>query len=212
MGELIRVSMKQQIYEIVKGRIMDQTYPLGSPVNIVSLSKEFGVSNTPIREALNILCAEGLLVSTLNTKFRVIELNEDVKRELNEAVYVMLSGAYQCACRSGKATALPRLLEDAYAAQLACGKEADTEYIKNAIAFDRCFVQAAENEKLLTVFDNLSTLLFLSVRYTYYQSDHSVADNLSDHRTMLEAVRAGDQSRVLDTLLHHYSKIHPNEQ
>ena len=51
MGELIRVSMKQQIYEIVKGRIMDQTYPLGLPVNIVSLSKEFGVSNTPIREA-----------------------------------------------------------------------------------------------------------------------------------------------------------------
>lgn len=212
MGELIRVSMKQQIYEIVKGRIMDQTYPLGSPVNIVSLSKEFGVSNTPIREALNILCAEGLLVSTLNTKFRVIEMNEDVKRELNEAVYVVLSGAYQCACRSGKVAALPQMLEEAYAAQLACGTEADTEYINRAIAFDRCFAKVAENDKLLAVFDNLSTLLFLSVRYTYYQSDHSVADNLSDHRTMLEAVRAGDQSRVLDTLLHHYSKIHPDKQ
>ena len=211
MGELIRVSMKQQIYEIVKGRIMDQTYPLGSPVNIVSLSKEFGVSNTPIREALNILCAEGLLVSTLNTKFRVIEMNEDVKRELNEAVYVVLSGAYQCACRSGKVSALPQMLEDAYAAQLACGSVADTEYINRAIAFDRCFAQVAENDKLLAVFDNLSALLFLSVRYTFYQSDHSVADNLSDHKTLLEAVRAGDQSRVLDTLLHHYSKIHPDE-
>lgn len=211
MGELIRVSMKQQIYEIVKERIMDQTYPMGSPVNIVSLSREFGVSNTPIREALNILCAEGLLVSTLNAKFRVIEMNEEVKRELNEAVYVILSGAYQCACRSGKAAALPQMLEDAYAAQLACGKDADTEYIRRAIAFDRCFIQVAENEKLLAVFNNLSALLLLSVRYTYYQSDHAVMDNLSDHRTMLEAVRAGDEAKVLDTLLQHYSKIHPDE-
>lgn len=209
MGELIRVSMKQQIYEIVKARIMDQTYPMGAPVNIVSLSKEFGVSNTPIREALNILCAEGLLVSTLNAKFRVIEMNEDVKRELNEAVYVILSGAYQSACRSGRAAALLPMLEKAYNTQLSCKECADTEYIKNAIAFDRCFVQVAENDKLLSVFDNLSTLLFLSVRYTYYQSGNAVTDNLSDHRIMLDAVRAGDQGRVLDTLLHHYSKIKP---
>lgn len=212
MGELIRVSIKDQIYEIVKERIIDQTYPMGAPVNIVSLSREFGVSNTPIREALNILCAEGLLVSTLNAKFRVIEMNEDVKRELNEAVYVVLSGAYQCACRSGKVSALPQLLEEAYRAQLACGQRADTEYIKRAIAFDRCFVQVAENDKLLSVFDNLSSLLFLSVRYTYYQSEHSVSENLSEHRIMLEAVRAGERDRVLHTLLRHYSRIQPEEE
>ena len=211
MGELIRISMKQRIYEIVKARIMDQTYPLGAPVNIVSLSKEFGVSNTPIREALNILCAEGLLVSSLNCKFRVIELNEAVKQELNEAVYVILSGAYQSACRSGRISALPQMLEDAYARQLACDRGNDREYITRAIAFDRCFVQVAENAKLLAVFDNLSTLLFLSVRYTYYQSEHAIADNLADHKTMLEAVRTGDRGRVLDTLLHHYSKIRPDE-
>ena len=211
MGELIRISMKQRIYEIVKARIMDQTYPLGAPVNIVSLSREFGVSNTPIREALNILCAEGLLVSSLNYKFRVIELNEAVKQELNEAVYVILSGAYQSACRSGRVSALPQMLEDAYARQLACDRGNDREYITRAIAFDRCFVQVAENAKLLAVFDNLSTLLFLSVRYTYYQSEHAIADNLADHKTMLEAVRTGDRGRVLDTLLHHYSKIRPDE-
>lgn len=212
MGELIRISVKQQIYEIVKERIIDQVYPMGAPVNIVSLSKEFGVSNTPIREALNILCAEGLLVSTLNAKFRVVEMSEAVTRELNEALYVVLSGAYQCAVRSGKAAALPRLLEVAYEAQLSFEKsEADTEYIRRAIAFDRCFVEVAENEKLLTVFDNLSTLLFLSVRYSYYRSKNAVEDNLSEHRTLLQAVCAGNHDQVLQTLLHHYSRIYPDE-
>lgn len=212
MGELIRISVKQQIYDIVKARIIEQVYPMGAPVNIVTLSKEFGVSNTPIREALNILCAEGLLVSTLNTKFRVVEMNEAVTRELNEAIYVVLSGAYQCAVRSGKVTALPPMLEKAYAAQLACEKaQADTDYIRTAIAFDRCFAEVAENEKLLTVFDNLSTLLFLSVRYSYYRSENAVEDNLNEHRMLLQAVRAGAHDQVLSTLLHHYSRIYPDE-
>ena len=56
MSELIRVSMRQQIYDIIKKRILSQEYDLGAPINIVALSKELSISNTPIREAVSMLC------------------------------------------------------------------------------------------------------------------------------------------------------------
>ena len=50
---LKRISMRDQVYEIIKNRILSREYSLGEPINIVHLSKELGISNTPIREALS---------------------------------------------------------------------------------------------------------------------------------------------------------------
>ena len=77
MASIQRSSMKDQVYELIKGRIYSQYYKSGEEIKILTLSKELGVSNTPIREALTMLVAEGLLTTSLNNKFRVIELNEE---------------------------------------------------------------------------------------------------------------------------------------
>ena len=46
---LKRISMRDQVYEIIKNRILSREYSLGEPINIVHLSKELGIS-TPLSE------------------------------------------------------------------------------------------------------------------------------------------------------------------
>lgn len=207
MGKIIRTSMKDQMYDIIKERIFNQEYKLGDPINIVELSKEFGISNTPIREAINMLVAEGLLTSSLSYKFRVIELNEKNMTEINEAVSVILCGSYQLACRNGGVGNLPKLLETALEKQKNMIEDFhETEYIFCSLAFDRCFVEASNNEKLISVYDNLSNLLYLSVRHAYQKTYMGVAENLKQHEQLLEAVKSGAYELVLKLLQEHYDK------
>jgi DNA-binding GntR family transcriptional regulator len=47
----------------------------GTPISQVSLSREMGVSRTPLREVLRMLQQEGLVVAELNRRVRVAEVN-----------------------------------------------------------------------------------------------------------------------------------------
>ena len=207
MSELIRVSMRQQIYDIIKKRLLSQEYDLGAPINTVALSKELSISNTPIREAVSMLCAEGLVVSNMNTKFRVVELTEQMMWELNETAFIILNGAYVCCCMDGKIDALYALLKEAFEIQRTAYQEEETNnYIQKAMAFDQCFVKVTENAKLISVFDSLSDMLFLSIRYAYQHTQMAMSQNLDEHQALLKAVKAHDNGAVQKLLFSHYDK------
>ena len=70
-------SLKSKAYEIIKKRIVSCEYAPGDILDEKALIDEFGVSRTPIREALNVLAEEGMvdimprraiLVSHISTK------------------------------------------------------------------------------------------------------------------------------------------------
>jgi len=53
-----------EVYEAILDRVMSLAIPPGSKISVDSLSRELGVSQTPIREALSRLEAEGLVFKT----------------------------------------------------------------------------------------------------------------------------------------------------
>lgn len=56
---------------IIRDRILNGEYQPGAPLQEIPLSKELGVSRTPIREALSILSKEGLLEPGPKRSFKV---------------------------------------------------------------------------------------------------------------------------------------------
>lgn len=54
-------SLKSKAYEIIKKRIVSCEYAPGDILDEKALIDEFGVSRTPIREALNVLAEEGMV-------------------------------------------------------------------------------------------------------------------------------------------------------
>jgi len=56
-----REVLSQQAYEVIRKRIVEKPYQPGEPILESSLSNEFGISRTPIREALKLLEKENLV-------------------------------------------------------------------------------------------------------------------------------------------------------
>ena len=64
-----------QVHEHLRQRILDGTMPPGSVLSQVQLAKQFGVSRTPLREALRLLQEERLVVAEHNHRVRVADIN-----------------------------------------------------------------------------------------------------------------------------------------
>jgi len=68
----------EYIFAILKARIVSLEYPPGMPLNDKEIGKEFGVSRTPVREAIKKLEHEGLVtvLPRYSTTVSLIEIND----------------------------------------------------------------------------------------------------------------------------------------
>lgn len=69
-------SKSNEAYSILKERILDNTYGPGFRIVIADLTRETGVSNVPVREALRRLEAEGWIEVQQNVGARVMRFSE----------------------------------------------------------------------------------------------------------------------------------------
>ena len=194
------------MYNIIKERILNDEYKGGETLNIAALCKEFKISNTPIREALFALEKEGFLVSSFNYKYQVFKLTTENMEMINQALAVLLCGAYRCVMDCGKCNHLMKLLQDALEKQKQISRADFKEYINAAIAFDRCFVEAMENAHLMKMFDMQTGFMILSVRYIYSTLQYSMNENLQEHERILKAVQDREVEKVVDFIKKHYQK------
>lgn len=207
MAESSKVSMRMQVYEIIKQKILSQEYDLGDQIRILPLCKELGVSNTPVREALSLLEMEGLVTSSLNSRVRVVEMTENLNNQMNQLFLVMTSGAYQLCVAKGITARLSVLMERALKKQHQTLRKKDMALAINAaLAFDRCFVDVTENEKLINAFEEQSTLFYLLTRYNYQKAEPNREDNIREHTEILTAIKAGRHELVHQLLVRHYDK------
>lgn len=207
MANIRKNSMKDQVYEIIKDKILTGKYDLGQPVNISTLCTELGVSNTPVREALSRLEVEGLVVSDMNKKVKVVTINEELQKEIDHFFFTIYAGSYQTCLFQNRIELLISLMEKAIIRQ---EKVLDAKnymaFAKEAINFDRCFVAATENQRLLEHHDQLSPILFLLTRYIHNNGNENREGTLEEHRQILAAVKEGDAAKVHERLFAHYSK------
>jgi DNA-binding GntR family transcriptional regulator len=68
---------REWVYHRIKLALMAGRYPPGAKLTIASLTKELGVSMTPVREALRWLAAERALVMSPNRSVTVARLSPD---------------------------------------------------------------------------------------------------------------------------------------
>lgn len=103
MAVIKRVSLVDQVYEKLRERIVQLKIPFGSKLNVSKLQEEYGVSSTPVREALNRLFNEGLIEFENNVGARVIDITEEDVREIQEIAFAYQMVAARNALRNGDA-------------------------------------------------------------------------------------------------------------
>ena len=201
--KIVRSSMKDQVYTEIKNRILSRQYAPGDPLNIVHLSQELGVSNSPIREALSMLTNEHLVTMNMNSKFTVVALDEDLLQQLNSSIVSLLIGAVRLCLREERMDVLESSMAAAYEEQKAgVGTVDKQKSYWLAVNFDRTIVTATENQMLISIFDNWYNLLYLSTSLMSEGYNNSI----EEHAGIIEAIHARDFLAIVEALENHYNK------
>lgn len=200
---IVKKSIKEQVYEEIRSRIINREYAPGSVLNISRLSEELGVSNSPIREALAMLAKEDLLTIVANSKYKVVELDEHLLQQVDAALVALLIGSARLCFKMDKLDALEEKLEKAYERQ--CDNHEITSLKDRywlAMDFDKEIVLATENELILKDFENLSSLLYFSTSLT----DKAYENSITEHEAIIQAVKERDFLKVTEALEDHLIK------
>ena len=201
----IILTIKEQAHEIIMKKILTQEYPLGARINIGQLSKELGISNSPIREALTLLEKQGLVVSTPNSGISVADLTKRDRYELAQTLLFLVAGAYEYCVKYSDINALCDDIESVLALQRRYLEEMNEyEFTYYANRFTRCIVAATGNRRLLNQFDDVFPLFFLGSLYGYSGSYQNWLVSFGQNKDILQKIRSGRHDEVVAALTEHY--------
>jgi DNA-binding GntR family transcriptional regulator len=101
MARIKKESLVDQIYQRLKEDIITLKMPLGTRLNVNELQNQLGVSCTPIREAVNRLQQEGLVIYENNVGATVLTLEDHDVQEILELAYTLQTAAVRLAMAGG---------------------------------------------------------------------------------------------------------------
>ena len=96
--KLLRKSLHLEVADQIREMIIEGELPPGHRISEGGLSDQFGISRTPMREALKVLAADGLVEIKPNRGTRVTEITLDDIDELFEAASSIERIAGELAC------------------------------------------------------------------------------------------------------------------
>ncbi|MHA6345684.1 GntR family transcriptional regulator [Roseivivax sp. CAU 1761] len=189
-----------RLAEALRAKILEGELPEGEKVREVALTQEFGVSRTPLREAMKMLAAEGLIELIPN---RGAIVSRQSEAELAEAFPVLaalerLAGEF--AARNATEEDIARIEE--MTEQLRGTVEAGDRhaYFQLNYAIHSFILTAGRNQTLMRTHSTVATRIYRA-RYQANLSKARWQTALDEHREIARALRARDAAR-LGALLH----------
>jgi DNA-binding GntR family transcriptional regulator len=185
--------MRDHIRDALVTRILDGTYPAGMRLKELTLAREFGVSQAPIREALRELEGSGLVT---NERYRGTRVRGADYREIRESYE--LRGLMEERALRLAAPFTRELTEDLVSRTRsmarAIGEGNPERYIDEALAYHRRLIEASGNQTFLVVWDFLHWNVRgrVVLRRIAHADGGGLKPFLELHRALNGRVRSGD--------------------
>ncbi|WP_284755838.1 GntR family transcriptional regulator [Arthrobacter sp. efr-133-R2A-120] len=198
----------QLIADQLRELIVQGAFRPGQQVNESALASQLNTSRGPLREALQRLCQEGILVSKRNRGVFVLELSTvDIKEiyavreavELAAANTLLDSGPDQITdtCRELKGI-IKNMAKQVAASDWQAIARLDMQ-------FHTAFVSGTGNTRLIRIYETLaaeSRMCILSLEVSYPRIDVLV----QEHQDILDLLEARDQSGLQQAIKRHMQK------
>ena len=212
---LNKSTLAEQVYEVLKERILDGALEPSARLNIDALCKDLSVSSSPIREALARLEMERLIVSELYSGYSVAPAPSPAYLNHVLDFRILLEG--ECA-RIGADRSEPKVIESLKKIFAVMSKthRLGTRYVqyRKFVQADSQFhlliVDSAANEVFTEIYSKLHAIagmhaILLQSRLYLNRNHHPTSsDNvLGEHRAIIEAYQKGDGKGAEQALRNH---------
>ncbi len=184
--------MVEQAYRIIRKRILDNVYPAGYRALEREFAEALQLSRTPVREALLLLQAEGLMELIPRHGARVLPVSAEDMREIYQVLAALESAAVEIVTRERPTAANLRPLSEASRDMTAALKRDDLDAWARADEhFHRQLLELAGNSVLTTTVQLLWDRAHRARMVTLRLRPPPV-HSTKEHNAIVEAIKAGD--------------------
>jgi DNA-binding GntR family transcriptional regulator len=192
-----------RVADWLRNQIIDGERAPGSKLVERDVATEFGVSRVPVREALKMLDAEGLVTLRPHTWAVVRELSPEDVAELDEVRTALEVLTFRLAAQRRTATGLARL-RVALDAELAGARAGDRVVSRRAAADFHEIVTEIAGNRLLS---ELGQTMRSRLRWLLGQHDDLMHVS-EEHQVLYDAIVAGDVGDIERLVLAHIESSH----
>jgi DNA-binding GntR family transcriptional regulator len=199
---LAQGALYEQVAEQLRLRILSHALAPGSWIDELQLTTEFGISRTPLREALKVLAAEGLVTMKLRRGAYVTEVSERDRAEVYHLLALLESDAASVVATRADAAQLAEL--DALHRTLeATVADRDRFFAANE-RFHMRLLEIADNRWRIQLVADLRKVMKLN-RHNSLLKQGRLEASLKEHRRIMAALKARDGARAAQLMQQHFA-------
>ena len=196
-------ALYEEVAEQLRQRIFRRELEPGSWIDELKIAEEFGISRTPLREALKVLAAEGLVTMKVRRGAYVTEMSEKDLRD----VYHLLSLLESDAAGVVAERATPeqqQTLRDLHAELESAAGNREAFFSVNE-RFHMALLDMADNRWRSQMVADLRKVMKLNRHNSLFKQGR-IEDSLSEHRAILDAMLARDAEGMRRAMQAHFAQ------
>lgn len=195
-------ALYEEVAELLRERIFNRELTPGSWIDELKLAEAYGISRTPLREALKVLATEGLVTMKVRRGAYVTEVNE---KDLTD-VYHLLSLLESDAAGVVAVSATPsqiKLLQDLHN-QLEKAVGNRVRFFQINEEFHLRLLEIANNRWRDQMVGDLRKVMKLN-RHNSLLKSGRIGESLAEHRAIMQALSLGNAEAAVRLMKEHFS-------
>jgi DNA-binding GntR family transcriptional regulator len=189
-------ALYQEVADRLREQIFSRRLEPGSWIDELALAEQFGISRTPMREALKVLAVEGLVTMKLRRGAFVAEMSRQDVAQVYHLLALLESDAAARVAEVADAAQREELeaLHDALEKRV---RQRDAFFAANE-RFHMALLRIAGNRWAEQIVTDLRKVMKLNRHHSLFKHGR-LADSLAEHRALMQAIerRNGDEARRL---------------
>ena len=202
LGRVGERPLYEQVAERLRGRIVDHALGAGSWIDEQALALEYGISRTPLREALKVLAAEGLVTMKPRRGAYVTEVSERDLAEVYHLLALLESDAAVAVARRASPAQIAEL--EALHAELESQVAHRARFFAANEKFHMRLLELADNRWRIQLVTDLRKVMKLNRQQSLFKQGR-VEASLLEHRRIMAAIKARNGERAHQLMQQHFA-------
>lgn len=201
-----RVSLRERVAESLRAALVSGRMAPGTTYSIPALAEQFGVSATPVREAMLDLVNEGIVAPVPNKGFRVVELTDEELDQVTELRRLLEVPTVRDLAGTVGPAEIKRLRGLAAAVHDAAQRGDVVAYVESDRELHLALLAEAGNPRLVEMVGRLRDQSRL---YGLEQlaADGVLVDSAAEHVRLIDALESGDRRAAEKVMAHHLDHV-----
>jgi DNA-binding GntR family transcriptional regulator len=195
-------ALYEEVAELLRQRIFSRELEPGSWIDEMRLAEEYGISRTPMREALKVLAAEGLVTMKVRRGAYVTEVNDKDQRDVYHLLALLEADAASVVALRATDAQLAEL--QALHAELASAVNHTDRFFAINEHFHMRVLAIADNRWRDQMVADLRKVMKLN-RHNSLLKTGRIAESLQEHQAMLQALVQRDPVLSAQRVREHFA-------